>query len=127
MKQVVRVGLLLIVFLLLSCSTEPQILLPKYRVDLWNTGVQDTEPLLTTPRIAWKYKTYFWIFSSATADARRVYFSGVDGNVYALNQQTGKREWRFVTTYRVYSTPTLYGPYLYVGRWQGALHGGFAG
>ncbi len=62
--------------------------------------------------IVWKYNVSFGakgkkIFSSPAVYKDIVFFGAYDGNVYALNRFTGKREWVFIEADWIGSSPTV--------------------
>jgi len=60
--------------------------------------------------------------SSAVLGADVVYFGSGDGNVYALNADTGELRWRFATGNVVHASPALAAGTLYVGSWDGYFY-----
>jgi len=65
-----------------------------------------------TGAVIWKYKVPFGskgklIFSTPACDDRNVYFGAYDGNLYALNQETGKREWIYFDADWIGSSPAI--------------------
>lgn len=65
----------------------------------------------------------FDIFTSSPAVAAgRVYFGSGDGNVYALDAQTGVLHWKFATGDVVRASPAVAGATVYVGSWDSYLY-----
>ena len=56
--------------------------------------------------------------SSPVVSAGTVYFGSGDGNVYALNADTGELRWKFHTGNVVHASPALADGVLYVGSWD---------
>jgi eukaryotic-like serine/threonine-protein kinase len=56
--------------------------------------------------------------SSPVIDGGAVYFGSGDGNVYALDADTGALRWKFHTGNVVHASPALAGGTLYVGSWD---------
>jgi len=52
----------------------------------------------------------------------RVYFGSGDGNVYALDAQTGVPQWKFATGDIVHASPAIAGNTLYIGSWDSYLY-----
>lgn len=48
----------------------------------------------------------------------KVYFGSSDGNLYALNAETGKLSWKFQTNGIIHSSPTLYEGKVFIGSWD---------
>jgi outer membrane protein assembly factor BamB len=62
----------------------------------------------------------FWDFfqsSPAVADGL-VYFGSGDGNLYALEAETGRLKWKFATKDVVHSSPAVAGGVVYFGSWD---------
>lgn len=65
-----------------------------------------------------------WDFflSSPAVDAGLVYFGSGDGNVYALDAETGQLKWKFATQGVVHSSPAVAGGVVYFGSWDSYLY-----
>lgn len=66
----------------------------------------------------------FWDFylSSPAVDKGIVYFGSSDGNLYALDAQTGSLKWKFATQGVVHSSPALADSVVYFGSWDSYLY-----
>ncbi len=66
----------------------------------------------------------FWDFflSSPTVVGRYVYFGSGDGNVYAVDAQTGQVRWKFATGNVVHSSPAVVDGTVFVGSWDTFLY-----
>jgi outer membrane protein assembly factor BamB len=77
-------------------------------------------------RLVWSYETEGLIYSSAVISNDRVFFAGFDGNIYALNLQTGDLIWRYQTPAQtpIPSSASLSndGQVLYAAGIDGILH-----
>ncbi len=63
------------------------------------------------------------IFTSSPAVANgKVYFGGGDGNVYAVEAQTGTLLWKFPTKDVVHSSPAVVNNVVYIGSWDSYLY-----
>jgi outer membrane protein assembly factor BamB len=75
-------------------------------------------PLTSTPvSDPWDY-----FLSSPLVHGGRVYFGSSDGNVYALDAQTGALLWRFKTGGVVHSSPAWVDNKILIGSWDSALY-----
>ncbi|MGE5647896.1 MAG: PQQ-binding-like beta-propeller repeat protein [Acidobacteriota bacterium] len=63
----------------------------------------------------------FYLSSPVVAN-NAVYFGSGDGNVYALDAQTGALKWKFRTGDVVHASPALDGGTLYIGSWDSYLY-----
>ena len=66
----------------------------------------------------------FWDFflSSPAVTGGLVYFGSGDGNLYALDSQTGQLKWKFTTQGVVHSSPAVAGGVVYFGSWDSYLY-----
>ncbi len=63
------------------------------------------------------------IFVSSPAVANgKVYFGSGDGNVYAVDAQTGVVQWKFPTKDVVHSSPAVVNNIVYIGSWDSYLY-----
>jgi len=63
------------------------------------------------------------IFTSSPAVAHgKVYFGSGDGNVYAVDAETGLLQWKFPTQDVVHTSPAVDGNTVYVGSWDSQLY-----
>src|SRR6185369_8246111 len=62
-----------------------------------------------------------WISSPAVANGK-VYFGSGDGNVYAVDAQTGQLIWKFATKDVVHSSPAVVNNTVYIGSWDSYLY-----
>jgi outer membrane protein assembly factor BamB len=63
------------------------------------------------------------IFTSSPAVAAgKVFFGGGDGNVYAVDTETGLLQWKFGTRDVVHASPAVAGTTVYVGSWDSVLY-----
>jgi outer membrane protein assembly factor BamB len=62
-----------------------------------------------------------WTSSPAVANGK-VYFGSGDGNVYALDAQSGVLQWKFPTRDVVHASPAVYNNTVYVGSWDSYLY-----
>lgn len=59
---------------------------------------------------------------TVSVDAWVVYFGSEDGNLYALDAQTGKLKWRYQTGDSIYSSPTVANGMVYFGSHDNKLY-----
>ena len=63
------------------------------------------------------------LFTSSPAVANgKVYFGSGDGNVYAVDAQTGLLQWKFPTRDVVHSSPAVVNNIVYIGSWDSYLY-----
>ena len=94
---------LLIVLLLVGCDqaggTETTIApdAAMHRADAARTGVFRTEGLAEYSAIKWQFEAGEWFFGAPAVLGDAIYAASYDGNVYALDRETGAERWRFAT------------------------------
>jgi outer membrane protein assembly factor BamB len=87
-----------------------------WRFDLGSAGMERRLPATGPP-----YE-YDYLHSSPAVDRGVVYIGSADGNLYAVELETGQERWRFTTSDRIRSTPTVANGTVYVGSWDGHLY-----
>lgn len=81
-----------------------------------HTGVYDTKGVLEAPQVKWVFQTKAGIFSSAVVANNKVLFGSNDGNLYALDAETGRPVWTFLETGRpVRTSPSVADGVVYFG------------
>lgn len=76
-----------------------------------------------TNRTAWKFDVDGEIRTTPVLGEELVYVGSHDGNVYAVDRQSGDRRWAFETSGRVDSSPAVADGGLYVGSADGNVYG----
>lgn len=69
--------------------------------------------------LKWAFKTDGKIFSSPIVNNGIVYIGSEDGNLYAVNEKTGKIFWKFKTQGAVHSSPAIFNSTVYFGSFDG--------
>jgi eukaryotic-like serine/threonine-protein kinase len=80
-------------------------------------GVHGFAPRTQTMPDSWDM-----FLSSPVVDKGLVYFGSGDGNLYALNTQTGTLKWKFATQGVVHSSPAISDGIVYFGSWDTYLY-----
>jgi eukaryotic-like serine/threonine-protein kinase len=73
-------------------------------------------------RIKWKFPTGNRIVSSPVWSDGVLYFGGDDGNVYAVDAETGRQNWKRATGGPVPATPAVADGVVYVGSYDGKFY-----
>jgi outer membrane protein assembly factor BamB len=87
-----------------------------WRFDLGSSGLERRLPATEPP-----YE-YDYLHSSPTHDDGVVYVGSADGDLYAVDLETGQERWRFAAAERVRSSPTVAGATVYFGSWDGHVY-----
>ena len=69
--------------------------------------------------LKWAFKTDGKIFSSPIVQNGIVYIGSEDGNLYAIEEKTGKVHWKFKTGGAVHSSPAILNNTVYIGSFDG--------
>jgi len=83
-----------------------------WRFDLGSAGIGRVLPSLYPPY------SYDYLSSSPTLHNGTVIVGSANGNLYAIDAETGKEEWRFKTEGRIRSTPRVHKNRIYFGSWD---------
>jgi outer membrane protein assembly factor BamB len=73
-------------------------------------------------RIKWKFPTGDRIVSSPVVEGKTLYFGGDDGNIYAVEVESGRQIWKRATRGPVSSTPAVANGVVYATSYDGKLY-----
>jgi outer membrane protein assembly factor BamB len=93
-----------------------------FRGNAAHTGVYPGPAPREFHRIKWKFPTGDRIVSSPVIQDKTLYFGGDDGNVYAVDAETGRQVWKRATGGPVPSTPAVADGIVYVGSYDGKFY-----
>ncbi|MGB9476076.1 MAG: PQQ-binding-like beta-propeller repeat protein [Candidatus Udaeobacter sp.] len=113
----VILGLLLLFFL--GASSRAQSM---FRGDPAHSGVYSGEGPRQFHRVKWKFATGNRIVSSPVIENKKIYFGSDDGNVYAIDAESGRQIWKRSTRGPVPSTPAVAGGIVYVASYDGNFY-----
>jgi outer membrane protein assembly factor BamB len=83
-----------------------------------HTGVYSGRPILSEPKLKWKFRTEGEIIASPTVDHGTVYVGSTDGNLYALDAKTGSLRWKYKANARIVSSAAIWNGTVYVGSYD---------
>lgn len=72
-------------------------------------------------RIRWKFHTEGRVFSSPAVADGVLYVGSTDGNLYALELDSGKQKWKFPAGVRITSSPAVAGGLVYFQSYSGSF------
>ena len=111
------------VFALLVCvvaiSADAQTM---FRGDPAHTGVYSGPAPREFHGLRWKFPTGNRIVASPVIDGQVIYFGSDDGNIYAVDSETGRQIWKTKTRGPVSATPAIANGMLYVGSYDGNFY-----
>jgi outer membrane protein assembly factor BamB len=73
-------------------------------------------------RVKWKFPTGNRIVSSPVFQGRAIYFGSDDGNIYAVDAESGRQLWKCATKGAVASTPAIANGTLFATSYDGKLY-----
>jgi outer membrane protein assembly factor BamB len=89
-----------------------------FRANPSHTGVYPGQAIAGEPRLKWKFKTSGQIIASPTVDHGTVYVGSTDGNLYAVNAQTGMLLWKFKANARIVSSAAVWSKTVFVSSYD---------
>jgi outer membrane protein assembly factor BamB len=95
---------------------------PMFRGNLAHTGVYDGVGVPKLTGIKWKFHTDGLIISSPAVVDGLVYVGSTDGNLYAIDRNSGAMKWKFETKARVVSSPAVAGGLVYFSSYDGYFY-----
>jgi outer membrane protein assembly factor BamB len=114
-KQIV-VTLSIVVFAASACAQS------MFRGDPAHSGRSTATAPRQFHRVKWKFPTGDRIVSSPVAQDKVLYFGGDDGNIYAVDSETGRQIWKRTTGGPVPCTPAVANGTVYAGSYDGKFY-----
>lgn len=93
-----------------------------FRGDPARTGANAGQAPRQFHRVKWKFPTGDRVVSSPVLHEKALYFGGDDGNIYAVEAETGKQIWKRPTGGPVPSTPAVANGMVYAGSYDGKFY-----
>ena len=93
-----------------------------FRGNATHTGAYSGSPPRQFHHIKWKFPTGNRIVSSPVIDGKTLCFGGDDGNIYAVDAETGHQIWKHTVGGPVSSTPALANGMVYVNSYDGKFY-----
>jgi outer membrane protein assembly factor BamB len=95
---------------------------PTFRGDAAHSGEYASQAPRQFHRVKWKFATGDRVVSSAVWHDKVLYFGSDDGNVYAVEAETGHQLWKRTTGGPVPATPAVADGRIYVGSYDGKFY-----
>lgn len=95
---------------------------PMFRNDLAHSGMYASIGVQAFHGVKWSFHTDGEVISSPAIVDEVVYVGSNDGNLYAIDQQTGAQKWKFQTGARVTSSPAVANGLVYFGSYDGNFY-----
>jgi outer membrane protein assembly factor BamB len=93
-----------------------------FRGNSSHTGVYDSVGAPKLTGVKWKFHTNGYVISSPAIANGAAYVGSTDGNLYAVDLQTGSQKWKFKTDARVVSSPAVENGVVYFGSYDGQFY-----
>jgi outer membrane protein assembly factor BamB len=93
-----------------------------FRGNSQHTGVYDTAGVAMFSKVRWKFHTGGQVISSPAVIARTVFVGSTDGNLYAIDRESGAQKWKFDAKSRVVSSAAVSGGIVYFTAYDGNLY-----
>lgn len=93
-----------------------------FRGNLSHTGVYDGAGVPKLTGVKWKFHTNGYVISSPAIAGGIAYVGSTDGNLYAIELQSGAQKWKFKTDARVVSSPAVENGVVYFGSYDGKFY-----
>ena len=95
---------------------------PMFRGDLVHSGVYAAKGAPSLHGVKWSFHTEGEVISSPAIVAGVVYVGSTDGNLYAIDQQSGALRWKLQTGGRIPSSPAVANGLVYFGSYNGNFY-----
>ena len=93
-----------------------------FRGNLQHTGIYDATGVPRFNQIKWTFHTSGRVISSPAVSNGMIYVGSTDGNLYAVDLESGAQKWKFETKVRVPSSPAVSGSIVYFGSYDGNFY-----
>jgi outer membrane protein assembly factor BamB len=93
-----------------------------FRGDPAHSGTSNATAPRQFHRVKWKFPTGDRIMSSPVWENKVLYFGGDDGNIYAVDSETGRQVWKRTTGGPVPCTPAVANGTVYAGSYDGKFY-----
>ena len=111
----------LILVLLLSIANTTLGNWVSFRGNPQLTGVADSE-LSDNPQLLWTFQAGDMIESTAAIVDGTVYVGALDGILYAIDAETGRKKWTYQTNSSIKASPAIHNGIVYFGDGDGVFH-----
>ena len=110
---------LCVLFLSLSCWSQDAVM---FRGNPQHTGVYQAVGVSRFNKVKWKFHTNGSVFSSPAVAGGVIYVGSGDGNLYAVDLQSGGLKWKFPTASRIPSSPAVDAGVVFFVSYDGSLY-----
>ena len=93
-----------------------------FRGNARHSGVYDAAGVTKLSGVKWQFHTAGEVISSPAVVGGTIYVGSTDGNMYAVNRETGKLQWKFDAKSRIASSPAVSDGIVYFGAYDGSFY-----
>ncbi len=93
-----------------------------FRGNLAHTGVYDAVGVPKFNRIKWKFQTGGQVIASPAVTNGVAYIASTDGNLYAVDLETGAQKWKLALGVRATASPAVDHGTVYLGTYSGRFY-----
>ena len=93
-----------------------------FRGNARHTGVYEAPGVPRFNTVKWKFHTGGMVIGSAVVSGHVVYIGSTDGNLYAVDEESGAQKWKYSVKSRVPSTPAIQAGTVYFTAYDGNLY-----
>ena len=95
---------------------------PMFRGNLAHTGVYNARGVQKFSGIKWKFQTRGQVISSPSVANGTVYIASTNGNLYALDLESGTQKWKLALGVRATASPAVDQGTVYLGTYSGRFY-----
>ena len=114
-----KISPFLFLFLSLTSAAEAQSM---FRGNAAHTGTYPGAAPREFHRVKWKFPTGARVVGSPVIQDKVIYFGSDDGNVYAVDAESGRQIWKTATRGPVPCTPAIDHGTVYIGSYDGKFY-----
>lgn len=112
----------IVIVLAMFCAATAINAQSMFRGDAVHSGTYSGQGPRQFHRVKWKFPTGDRVMSSPVFKDNVIYFGGDDGNVYAVDAETGRQIWKKSTGGPAPATPAIDNGIVYIGSYDGKFY-----
>jgi len=93
-----------------------------FRGNARHTGVYEAAGVGAFSKVKWKFHTRGMLIGSPAFSDGTIYFGSDDGNLYAVDSESGAQKWKFDAKSRIPSSPAVADGVVYFGAYDGNFY-----
>jgi len=93
-----------------------------FRGNLAHTGVYNAAGVPKFNKIKWKFQTGGHVISSPAVTNSAAYIASTDGNLYAVDLESGAQKWKLALGVRATASPAVDNGTIYLGTYSGRFY-----